>query len=122
MRTFEITVQDNGKEQGIMTFGSTRRVASTAAAVFLAMVGGLVAAAEQETLDSIVAIVNDDIVLVSEYEDRLGEWMLRLNESDRNDPVLVSAVREQVLEQLNFREHPASGGRNCVASKWTTKR
>ena len=83
-----------------MTFGSTRRVASTAAAVFLAMVGGLVAAAEQETLDSIVAIVNDDIVLVSEYEDRLGEWMLRLNESDRNDPVLVSAVREQVLEQL----------------------
>ena len=83
-----------------MTFGSTRRVASTAAAVFLAMVGGLVAVAEQETLDSIVAIVNDDIVLVSEYEDRLGEWMLRLNESERNDPLLVSAVREQVLEQL----------------------
>ena len=89
----------NGKEQETMTFGSTRRVAPRAAAV-LAMVGGLAAVAEQGTLDSIVAIVNDDIVLASEYEDRLAEWMIRLNEEDRSDPLLLSAVREQVLEQL----------------------
>ncbi|MCY3841482.1 MAG: peptidylprolyl isomerase [Gammaproteobacteria bacterium] len=83
-----------------MQFGSTGRIASTAAAVSLCLVGSHAAAAERETLDSIVAIVNDDIVLTSEYEDRLAEWIPRLNESDRNNPLLVSTLREQVLEQL----------------------
>lgn len=83
-----------------MIFGSTRRVVSTAAAIFVGMVGSHATAAEQGTLDSIVAIVNDDIVLRSEYEDRLAEWMSRLNESERNNPLLVSTLREQALEQL----------------------
>lgn len=83
-----------------MTFGSTRRVASTAAAVLVGMVGSHAAAAERETLDSIVAIVNDDVVLKSEYEGRLAEWLPRLNESDRNNPLLISTLREQVLDQL----------------------
>lgn len=83
-----------------MIFGSTRRTASTAVAVFLVLVGSHAATAERETLDSIVAIVNDDVVLVSEYEDRLAEWMPRLNESERNNPLLISTLREQVLEQL----------------------
>lgn len=83
-----------------MRFGSTRRVASMAAAVLVGMVGSHATVAEQETLDSIVAVVNDDIVLVSEYEDRLAEWMTRLTESDRNNPLLLSALRDQVLEQL----------------------
>lgn len=83
-----------------MTFGSTRRTASTAVAVFLVLVGSHAATAERGTLDSIVAIVNDDVVLVSEYEDRLAEWMPRLNESERNNPLLISTLREQVLEQL----------------------
>ena len=83
-----------------MTFGSTRRTASTAVAVFSVLVGSQAATAERETLDSIVAIVNDDIVLVSEYEDRLAEWMPRLDESERNNPLLISTLREQVLEQL----------------------
>lgn len=82
-----------------MTFGSTRRFGVAAAAILVGMVGPL-AAAQQETLDSIVAVVNDDIVLVSEYEDRWAEWMTRLTESDRNNPLLLSALREQVLEQL----------------------
>ncbi|MCY4059744.1 MAG: peptidylprolyl isomerase [Gammaproteobacteria bacterium] len=83
-----------------MIFGSTRRTASTAVAVFLVLVGSQAATAERATLDSIVAIVNDDVVLVSEYEDRLAEWMPRLNESERNNPLLISTLREQVLEQL----------------------
>ena len=83
-----------------MQIGLTRRIASTAAAVFLGLVGSHAAAAERETLDSIVAVVNDDIVLMSEYEDRLAEWMPRLNESERNNPLLLAALREQVLEQL----------------------
>ncbi|MCY3622992.1 MAG: peptidylprolyl isomerase [Gammaproteobacteria bacterium] len=83
-----------------MQFGSTWRIASTAAAVFLCTVGSHAPAAARETLDSIVAIVNDDVVLTSEYEDRLAEWLPRLNESERNNPLLVSTLREQVLEQL----------------------
>jgi len=82
-----------------MQFGSTWRIASTAAGVFLCTVVSNAAAA-RETLESIVAIVNDDIVLTSEYEDRLAEWLPRLDESDRNNPLVVSALREQVLEQL----------------------
>ena len=83
-----------------MTFGSTRRIASTVAGTLVVLVGSLAAAAEKGTLDRIIAVVNDDIVLVSEYEDRLAEWMARLNESERNNPLLVSALREQALEQL----------------------
>lgn len=89
----------NGGEQGTMRFGSTRGAACTAAVFFLAMVGSY-SAADEEALDSIVAVVNDDVVLMSEYEDRVAEWMTRLNESDRNNPLLVSTLREQVLEQL----------------------
>lgn len=89
----------NGGEQGTMRFGSTRDAACTAAVFFLAMVGSY-SAADEEALDSIVAVVNDDVVLMSEYEDRLAEWMTRLNESDRNNPLLVSTLREQALEQL----------------------
>ena len=83
-----------------MTFGSTRRTPSTAVAVFLALAGGHAAAAERATLDGIVAIVNDDVVLTSEYEDRLAEWMPRLNESERNNPLVNNALREQVLDLL----------------------
>ena len=83
-----------------MQFGSTRRIASTVTAVFLCLVGIRAAAAERETLDSIVAIVNDDMVLASEYEDRLGEFMLRLNESERNNPLVVNTLREQILDLL----------------------
>lgn len=83
-----------------MQFGSIMRIVPAAAAVFLCLVGRHAAAAERATIDSIAAIVNDDVVLMSEYEDRLAEWLPRLNESDRNNPLLVSTVREQVLEQL----------------------
>ena len=83
-----------------MQFGSIGHIAFMAAAVFICLVGRHAAAAERQTLDSIVAIVNDDIVLMSEYEDRLAEWMPRLSESDRNNPLLVSTLREQVLDQL----------------------
>ena len=65
-----------------MQFGSIGHIAFMAAAVFICLVGRHAAAAERQTLDSIVAIVNDDIVLMSEYEDRLAEWMPRLSESD----------------------------------------
>ena len=79
----------------------TRPTITCTAAMIAAVVAGFTAgAAERGTLDSIVAIVNDDVVLASEYDDRLAEWMSRLNESERNDPQLVSAVRSQVLEQL----------------------
>lgn len=83
-----------------MTFGSASCVASTLAAIFSGLVTSHSAAAERETLDSIVAIVNDDIVLMSEYEDRLAEWMPRLNESERNNPLVVNTLREQVLDLL----------------------
>lgn len=83
-----------------MTSGLIRRKASLATAIFLGAVGVFYAAAEQRTLDSIVAIVNDDVVLASELEDRVSDWMMQMNESDRNDPVLINAVREQALEQL----------------------
>ncbi|MDE0178743.1 MAG: peptidylprolyl isomerase [Gammaproteobacteria bacterium] len=66
----------------------------------MATVGNLAAAAEQGTLDSIVAVVNDDVVLMSEYEGRLAEWMPRLNESERNNPLVLSTLREQVLDLL----------------------
>ena len=71
-----------------------KMLASTMIAFFA---GVSVGAAE---LDSIVAIVNDDVVLKTEYDDRLQDWMARLNDSERNDPLLVSTVRSQVLEQL----------------------
>ena len=83
-----------------MQIGLTGRIASTAAAVFSSLVGNLAGAAEHGTLDRIVAVVNDDIVLASEYEDRLAEWMAQMNESDRNNPLLVDTLREQVLELL----------------------
>ncbi|MXY58164.1 MAG: molecular chaperone SurA [Gammaproteobacteria bacterium] len=73
---------------------------AVASAMIVFVAGVSVAAAERGTLDSIVAIVNDDVVLKSEYDDRLAEWMVRLNESERNDPQIVSTVRSQVLEQL----------------------
>ena len=83
--------------KGKMTRPSTTLVA----AMIVAVVAGVSAgAAERGTLDSIVAIVNDDVVLASEYGDRLAEWMSRLDESERNDPLLASTVRSQVLEQL----------------------
>ena len=92
--------RNNGGEQGTMRFESTRGAACTAAGVFLAMVGSYSALADEEALDSIVAVVNDDIVLATEYQDRLAEWMTRLNESDRTNALLVRTLREQVLEQL----------------------
>ena len=83
-----------------MTSGSTRRVAPVAAAVSVAWFGSFAGAAEQQTLDSIVAIVNDDVVLASELRDRLAETMIRVGEAERNDPLLVRALESQALEQL----------------------
>ena len=73
------------------------RLAAMMVAAFGAVFAG---AAERGTLDSIVAVVNDDVVLASEHDDRVLEWMSRLNESERNDPALVEALRSQVLDQL----------------------
>ena len=68
----------------------------------VAAIAGLVAISSgaAETVDSIVAVVNDDIVLASELEERTAEVMPRLSESDRNDPQLIGTLRSQVLEQL----------------------
>ena len=80
-----------------MTRPTTTRMASMIVATFVGISTG---AAERGTLDSIVAIVNDDVVLASEYDDRVVEWMSRLNETERNDPALVGTLRSQALEQL----------------------
>lgn len=79
-----------------MTFVSKGR-RTTLAAVACAVAVGTGAA---ETVDSIVAVVNDDVVLASELEDRIADVMTRLSESDRNDPQLIGPLRGQVLEQL----------------------
>lgn len=85
------------------TFGLTGRgprAAALVGAVLAGAAGLLAAAAEQRTLDRIVAIVNDDVVLLSELEERIADVMTQLSESDRRDPSLLGALRGQVLEQL----------------------
>ena len=83
-----------------MKFGSTRRAAPVAAAVLVGSIYGFAGAAEQRTLDRIVAVVNDDVVLASELSDRIAETMTRVPEAERNDPRVVEAVESQVLDQL----------------------
>ncbi len=71
-----------------------------ALAAAVVLVGTAVPAAERAAVDSIVAVVNDDVVLASELADRIAEVQGRLSESERNNPEIQSAVREQVLDVL----------------------
>ena len=84
------------RRNGTMTFVSKGRRTALVAVACAVTVGTGAA----ETVDSIVAVVNDDVVLASELEDRIADVMTRLSESDRNDPQLIGPLRGQVLEQL----------------------
>ena len=86
--------------KGTMTFGLTGRAAPVAATFLVGWVGCFAGAAERRELDSIVAIVNDDVVLASELRDRTLELVGMLKESERNDPQAISAFQSQVLERL----------------------
>ena len=83
-----------------MTFGLTGRAVPVAAMFLVGWVGCFAGAAERRELDSIVAVVNDDVVLASELRDRTLELVGMLNESERNDPQAISAFQSQVLDQL----------------------
>ena len=72
-----------------------RRMSAVGVACLLAISAGAA-----ETVDSIVAVVNDDVVLASELADRVAEVSVRLSESDRDDPELIDTLRGQILERL----------------------
>ena len=72
-----------------------RRMSAAGVACLLAISAGTA-----ETVDSIVAVVNDDVVLASELADRVAEVSVRLSESDRDDPELIDTLRGQILERL----------------------
>ena len=82
-----------------MTFASTLQRVALAIGVLVSMIGIWVVAAERG-LDRIVAVVNDDVVLASELEERLRVEMARLEGVDTNDPEIRSALRGEVLELL----------------------
>ena len=82
-----------------MTFASTLQRVALAIGVLVSMIGIWVVAAERG-LDRIVAVVNDDVVLASELEQRLQVELARLEGVDSNDPELRSALRGEVLELL----------------------
>ena len=82
-----------------MTFASTLQRVALAIGVLVSMIGIWVVAAERG-LDRIVAVVNDDVVLASELEQRLQVQLARLEGVDSNDPELRSALRGEVLELL----------------------
>ncbi|MEZ5529290.1 MAG: peptidylprolyl isomerase [Porticoccaceae bacterium] len=71
--------------------------------------------AEEIPLDHVVAVVNDDVVMASELEERVKEVYMRLQENGTEIPpqnVLVPQVLERlILEQLQLARGPRAGVR-----------
>lgn len=84
-------------------FLSGCKTASVCAVATLALlVGagpGYAAAAERQVLDRVIALVDEGVILQSEYDERLQEILLRAREMEMQLPP-IEQLREQVMENL----------------------
>lgn len=87
-----------GNSTGITGWSTERRVAGALLALLLAL-SGAVARAQTQALERIVAIVDDDIVLASEYQDRLAQVTANLERQKVEMPPQEVLAR-QVLDRL----------------------
>ena len=81
-----------------LAHGSTRKARAWLGALAVALGG--VALASPESVDRIVAIVNDDVVLASEVVERYEGAMQRLREEGQPDLIPTEALIEQIVERL----------------------
>lgn len=78
----------------------TASVCTFATLVVLAGAGaGHAAAAERQVLDRVIALVDEGVILQSEYDERMQEILLRAREMEMQLPP-VEQLREQVMENL----------------------
>lgn len=82
---------------------SHRSLAGALCALILLLPHGLAADTSAETLDRIVAVVNDGIILESELETELVRVRQRLEAEDRDIPE-ADVLRERVLDELVLEE------------------
>lgn len=84
-------------------FLSGRKAVSVCAIATLVLLFGTgasqVAAAERQVLDRVIALVDEGVILQSEYDERLQEILLRAEERDLQLPP-PDQLREQVMENL----------------------
>ncbi|RFA31274.1 molecular chaperone SurA [Alkalilimnicola ehrlichii] len=80
-----------------MSISLRRRLTQWTAGLLLACIGTAVSAGE--TLDRIVAVVNDDVVLASELEQEMQQIAAQLQAQGARLPP-IQVLREQVLERL----------------------
>ncbi len=75
------------------------RTVSICAIATLAMLSGSVIAQERQVLDRVIALVDEGVILQSEYDARLQEILQRAEEMDMQLPP-PAQLREQVMENL----------------------
>ncbi|MEX0604662.1 MAG: peptidylprolyl isomerase [Marinobacter sp.] len=78
---------------------ATLRQCAQAVLLMLALVSAPLALAERQPLDSVIAIVDDDVILQSELDARVRTIVSRLNTQGTRLPPM-EALEERVLEQL----------------------
>ncbi|HDZ10015.1 peptidylprolyl isomerase [Pseudohongiella sp.] len=79
-----------------------KAVSLCAAATLVLLAGagaGLAGAAERQVLDRVIALVDEGVILQSEYDERLQEILQRAQEMDLQLPP-PAQLREQVMENL----------------------
>jgi len=78
---------------------SACKALSICAIATLAILAGSAAAAERQLLDRVIALVDEGVILQSEYDERIQEVQLRAREMDLQLPP-ADQLREQIMENL----------------------
>jgi peptidyl-prolyl cis-trans isomerase SurA len=78
---------------------SACKAASICAIATLVILAGSAVAAERQLLDRVIALVDEGVILQSEYDERIQEVQLRAREMDLQLPP-ADQLREQIMENL----------------------